>query len=173
MPSSTSSEAGASFVSAPTRRERLRQLRPSDLSLGAQTLVLYPALGFALRRWGLRRVQERLKGLTPEQPRRRAGTADDARRLAWIVEVTGRRGPWQPNCLQRSVMLWWLLARRGYGGELCIGVRRKSGSPTGSGTLDFHAWVELEGAVLNDTPRVREAFATFGRPIASPDARWR
>jgi hypothetical protein len=39
--------------------------------------------------------------------------------------------------------------------------------------LDFHAWVEHEGVVLNDVPDVRARFATFDRAIAPTSARWR
>jgi hypothetical protein len=140
-----------------------------------RALALFPVITLAVRRYGLRRVQDRLARWAPPPSTgpRTAAAADEARRLAWIVQVAGRRGPWRPNCLQRSVVLWWLLARRGLHGDLRIGVRRKPGSPSGSRQLDFHAWVERDGIVLNDTPLVHEQFATFDRAIAPADARWR
>lgn len=129
----------------------------------------------AVRRWGLRRVQDRLARWAPRPTvaPRPAAALDEARRLAWVVELAARRGPLRPNCLQRSLVLWWVLARRGIHGEFRIGVRRRPGSPPGDGELDFHAWLERDGVVLNDRAWVRERFATFDRPIAPPDARWR
>jgi hypothetical protein len=158
-----------------TRRDRLRHLRPSDPLIGLQALLLFPVVALALRRWGLRRVQARLARWSsrPAVPPAGVDATDEALRVAWVVEVAARRSPWRPNCLQRSVVLWWVLARRGLDGDLRIGVRRKPGSPSGSRELDFHAWVEHGEVVLNDSALVREGFATFDRAIAPPDARWR
>jgi hypothetical protein len=89
------------------------------------------------------------------------------------VQVAAKRGLWPANCLQRSVVLWWFLARRGLASDLRIGVRRRPDAPSASRSMDFHAWVELDGVVLNDGPDVRERFATFDRAIAPPSAHWR
>jgi hypothetical protein len=178
MPSSDGSPRAGSFTSATTRRGRLRQLRPTEVLRGVEALLLLPVAAFALRRWGLGRVQSALQRAS-EWPRRRAARRDGAdrseaaQRLAWVVEVAARRGPWPANCLQRSVVLWWFLRRHGLTGDLRIGVRRRPGSPSGSRSLDFHAWVEHEGVVLNDVPDVRARFATFDRAIAPTSARWR
>lgn len=96
---------------------------------------------------------------------------ESARRLGWGVEVAARRGPWPANCLQRSLVLWFLLRRRGLPAELRIGVRRTPDTGTG-GPLLFHAWVEQDGVVLNDAPDMRERFATFDRAILPPRVVW-
>jgi hypothetical protein len=70
-------------------------------------------------------------------------------------------------------VLRWFLLRHGLAGDLRIGVRRRPGEPSGSRSLDFHAWVELDGVVLNDLPDVRERFVTFDRAIVPPTAHWR
>jgi hypothetical protein len=136
---------------------------------------LLPLAALALRRWGLQRVQARLVARTPWRPADLgpAEALDAARRLAFLVEVAARRGPWPANCLQRSLVLWWYLRRRGLDGEIRIGVRRRPGSPPGARTLDFHAWVEQRGVVLNDVWDVRVRFATFDRAIAPRQADWR
>jgi hypothetical protein len=141
---------------------------------GILSPVLFPAAAFAVKRWGLRRVQQRLLDATPSRPRERSSeeAIEAARRLAWVVEVAARRGPWAANCLQRSLTLWWFLQRQGLAADLMIGVRRRSGTSAGARTLDFHAWVEHQGVVLNDVPSIRRRFATFERPIAPPSARW-
>jgi hypothetical protein len=97
---------------------------------------------------------------------------EPARRLAWVVEVAARRGPWPANCLQRSVVLWLMLRWQGLPGEVRIGVRRP---PPGAADRRpaFHAWVEQDGTVLNDAPDIRARFATFDRAIAPPSAVWR
>jgi hypothetical protein len=85
-----------------------------------------------------------------------------ARRAAWVVYAGSAYGPWPANCLQRSVVLWWFLRRRGLDGQLRIGVRRDPQLQK----LTFHAWVEYDDVVLNDAIDVRERYVVFDRPIA-------
>jgi len=58
-------------------------------------------------------------------------------------------------CLQRSATAACLLRLRGVKAQLVIGARRM---PFGA-----HAWVELEGAVVNDSPVVRRRFVELER----------
>ena len=176
MRSSDDSSTAGSFAAARTRRERLRHLTPGDLWMGLQAPVCLPLAAVALRRWGLQRVQGQLARWTGRAASTSAVTAasvDDARRLAWVVSLAARFGPWPANCLQRSLVLWWFLARRGVPSEIRIGVRRRPGSPSGRASLDFHAWVESHGEVINDRRGIRRRFATFDRGIAPTDVRWR
>ena len=166
----------STFAAARTRAERLRRLQGREVLRGIQSLVYLPLAAALLHRWGLQRVQQRLARRAPSRlsrSRTDARSFDEARRLAWVVDGTARRGPWKANCLQRSLVLWWFLLRRGVSSEIRIGVRRRPGAPSGSRQLDFHAWVECQGLVLNDRANVREVFATFDRAIAPADAHWR
>jgi hypothetical protein len=152
----------------------VRQLTPADVVAGASALLLLPLAALAVRRFGLGRVQRRLMSWTS---RRRCdvtgGPALEAgRRLGWVVQTAARRGPWPANCLQRSLVLWFLLRRRGLPGELRIGVRRAPGAEMDA-PLAFHAWVEQGGVVLNDRADIRERFATFDREIVPPRVVWR
>lgn len=70
----------------------------------------------------------------------------EARRLAGITDAVARRLPLTTRCLQRALTLVWLLRRHGGAGRLRIGVRR-----TDQG-IDAHAWVEVAGSVVNDSP---------------------
>jgi hypothetical protein len=77
---------------------------------------------------------------------------------AEIGKVTVR--PRTPSCLDRSVFLWFVLRLHGIDGDLRIGI-----APNGN-TIDGHAWVELDGGVLNDADDVAQHFAVFdGDPI--------
>lgn len=58
-------------------------------------------------------------------------------------------------------MLCWLLQKRGIGVEMRIGARKVEGR------FEAHAWVEFEGAVLNDALDHHRHFAPFDRSIAS------
>ena len=109
----------------------------------------------------LRRWRARLgRPVTP--PPESAGRPLDAnlaaRRLARAVERGAARLPGDSLCLPRAMALHWLLARRGLGGVLHLGVR--AGSRRG-GLDDLHAWVTREGEVLigaSDEPH-RAVFA--------------
>lgn len=68
-----------------------------------------------------------------------------ARRLASAVERAAGRLPGGTRCLPRAMALHWMLARRGLGSSLHIGVR--PGAARG-GLDDLHAWVAAGGEVL-------------------------
>ena len=75
------------------------------------------------------------------------------------VNIAARHTPFQVTCLTRSLLLGWLLHRRGVASDLRIGVRLTHGM------LDAHAWVECEGIPVNDRPDVNAQFASFGNLI--------
>ena len=78
-----------------------------------------------------------------------------------MVAAAAREGVYHGRCLEQSLTLWWLLARRGLPAELHIGVRKAASG------FEAHAWVELFGAVVNDADEVRQDYVPFGRDIAS------
>ena len=143
---------------------RLRNLAVGDLVLLVVAPAALPVSALLLSRLGLRRVQ----GLLPPglSAGRQRAAVSEAQRLAWMVKVAAMYGPWPANCLQRSVVLWWYLRIRALDADLRIGVRRDHEH----GGLDFHAWVEHDGLVLNDAADVRLRYATFDRAVAPPDA---
>lgn len=167
--------AGSGFSAARSRSERLRHLPFRDAFRGVQALVYLPLAAAVLNRWGLQRVQRRLSlRASPRLPMQAAARShEEALRLAWVVNGAARHGPFRANCLQRSLVLWWFLLRRGIYSEIRIGVRRRPAAPAGARQLDFHAWVECEGVVVNDRADVRIVFATFDRAIAPSNAQWR
>lgn len=62
---------------------------------------------------------------------------------------------WRPlavSCLPQALVLHQLLVRDGWEGCICFGAR-----PAGS-TLEAHAWVEVDGVPVNDSPDVAERF---------------
>lgn len=146
--------------------ERLRWLQRGERRLLVEAPVVLPAVALALRMRGLRWVQARLR-LGEPTPGTGVGDVGLARRIAWCVYAGAAHGPWPANCLQRSVVTLWYLKRRQIEGQLRIGVRRGT-----DGRLDFHAWVEHDGHVINDEPDVRRRYATFDRAVEPAGARW-
>jgi hypothetical protein len=143
---------------------RLRQLGRAELLLLAQAPFALPLAALALRRWGLGGVQRWIA----RQPAAAVAPADPpaqlqlVERLSWCVQIAAAYGPWPANCLQRSMVLCWFLRRRGLAGDLRIGVR-----VTDDGSMDFHAWVEHQGRVVNDRRDVAQRYAVFDGPIAA------
>ena len=78
------------------------------------------------------------------------------RDLGEAVNIAARHTPFPVTCLSRSLLLCWLLHRRGVASGLRIGVRLTQGK------LDAHAWVECEGVPVNDRLDVNAQFASFG-----------
>ncbi len=58
-------------------------------------------------------------------------------------------------CLQRSVVATWMLRRHGIAAEMVIGCRPLP--------FESHAWVEVEGRVVNDLPQYQRAFIVLNR----------
>ena len=85
---------------------------------------------------------------------------NDILALAEAVNIAARHTPFRITCLSRSLLLCWLLRRRGVSSELRIGVNLSSGS------LKAHAWVEYAGQPVNDRADIADEF----RPFASPPA---
>ncbi len=147
---------------------RLRRLSTAERRLLAQSLILLPLTAVALRVVGFRRWQALLARLAPVATPPEADEADrigQGRAAARLVDAAARRGAYRATCLPRSLVLWWLLRRRGIDAELRIGVRKEAGQ------FQAHAWVEYRGAALNDGTDVAERFARFDRAITPAVAR--
>ena len=84
-----------------------------------------------------------------------------ARRTARMVAAASEEGIAHGKCLEQSIVLWWLLLRRGVPAELQIGGRRAGAE------FEAHAWVEISGTAVNDHDAMTSDFAPFGGNAAS------
>lgn len=145
------------------RWKRFGRLSGAERGLFLRALVWLPAISIGMRLAGFQRMQKALahwlpeggSGVPPTDP------TPTAHRIARLVVVAGREGIFRANCLEQSLTLWWLLRRRGFEAELRIGARKRGE------TFEAHAWVELEGAVLNDEEGVTSEFVRFERDLTS------
>ncbi len=60
-----------------------------------------------------------------------------ARRLVELASIAGRHGLVNASCLRQSLLIYFLLRRRGLSPVMVLGVRRQESN------FDAHAWVEL------------------------------
>jgi len=93
------------------------------------------------------RPQGRLVSRHPVPPpptEARPQPAARAQALARAIHRAAHYGLTRPACLVRAIALRRLLAASGFDAVVRVGVRQHNGS------LDAHAWVELDGTVLGD-----------------------
>jgi hypothetical protein len=139
--------------------------RPADeRALILRAMIFLPITEIGLRVLGFRRCKEKIENLLVSDPRSQSAIPfETAAKITRAVRSVELHGFGTPNCLERSMVLWWLLRRAGIAGELHIG-GRKSGP-----RFEAHAWVELEGKVLNDSADVHIHYARFDAPIAASE----
>lgn len=91
----------------------------------------------------------------PDSAGQGPSTIQKARVIANTVRVAARHGIYHANCLEQSLILWLLLARKGIESELRFGARKENFR------LEAHAWVECCGVPLNEALDVHEQFRPF------------
>lgn len=113
-----------------------------------------PVFWLGLRLLGLPRFQTWLqRAPIDEQP---PMSLPQMQALAKLVNIAARHTLGPRHCLTRSLLLGWLLRRRGVATALRIGVQLAGSS------LDAHAWIEFEGIPVNDRLEIGEQYASFG-----------
>ena len=85
-------------------------------------------------------------------PRRTSATTAD---VVWSVDEACVWYVKRAACLQRSVVATWLLRRQGIAAEMVIGCRPLP--------FESHAWVEVDGQVVNDRPQYQRVFHVLDR----------
>jgi len=144
---------------------RFRQRPPEDRVLILRATLILPLTEIGLRLFGFRRWKDLIEKFSLPARLSQSLPAGAQREMALravrAVRSGELHGPANPNCLERSMTLWWMLRRNGVNGELHIGARKESGR------FEAHAWVELGGQVLNDGVEVHQHYARFDAPIAA------
>ena len=75
--------------------------------------------------------------------------------IVWAVDEACVWYVKRAACLQRSFVATRLLRRHGFAAEMVIGCRPLP--------FESHAWVELDGRVVNDLPQYQRAFTVLNR----------
>jgi transglutaminase superfamily protein len=139
---------------------RFRVLEPSARGLFLRAAALLAVVALSLRLRGFRSTQASLQkrmggavsgGRDPSAPANAERTALTAR----MVRSAAFRSFGTATCLEKSLVLWWLLGRQGIGSSVRIGTR-KSGQK-----FEAHAWVECDGVALNEPEEPHTHYAVF------------
>jgi hypothetical protein len=127
-------------------------------------IVLEAAVGLTvtwigLRLAGFRRWKKLLERLAPMH-----GPGPDASKFSLeevasitvrMEEAAARNLFFATNCLEQSLVLCWLLRRRGIPADLLMGARKDANR------FEAHAWVEFRGTVLNSNGQEHLHFVPF------------
>jgi transglutaminase superfamily protein len=81
--------------------------------------------------------------------------------VARMTAAAARYLPFRTNCLEQSLVLWYLLQRRGIAADLRIGARKVADR------FEAHAWVEKEGGVVGDQREEHLHFVPFDGSVTS------
>jgi hypothetical protein len=148
------------------RWKRFRQLSWPARGYLLEAALVLPIVRLGLRVFSFRKFQVVLQHLAPRigASRSSAAEVERARLVARMLRALQTHGAVQATCLPESLALWWMLRRRRLPAELCLGARKDAQ------VFEAHAWVELAGAVLNDTDDVHQRFAPFDRSVSSVQA---
>src|SRR5882672_7446690 len=145
--------------------ERLRRFSAMDASargLFLRATAVLPVIFISLKMRGFGATQEFLLRSFPIVPQ--ASQQDSIHVVGDLkrTELTSRmvnaaiRHVWRAStCLEKSLVLWWLLGRQGIASELRIGARQLEGK------FEAHAWVERDGLALNEAQQEHRHYAAF------------
>ena len=140
--------------------ERLRRFsaleRPAQ-GLLLRAMALLPIVSFSLRLRGFRATQAWLQHLlsVTKEEKKPAATPESATLTAHLVNSADRHGFIPATCLAKSLTLWWLLEAQGIESHLRIGIRKENEK------FEAHAWVERDGAALNEPDEHHLHYAAF------------
>jgi hypothetical protein len=90
-----------------------------------------------------------------------AGMVERAQKIARLESAAARNLFFRVTCLEQSLVLCWMLRRRGMSPMLRVGARKEADR------FEAHAWVELDGTVLGDASGEHQHFAPFESPEVS------
>jgi hypothetical protein len=153
---------------------RLLRMSRDDRRLVATAYLRLGMVALSLRCLGFRRTVRVIPSM-PSRPSRDVGDGDVSRawRYADSIRVAARHQPIEARCLARSLALHWWLRCEGLPSLLRIGVAIRGAE------LGAHAWVELAGVPVNETPAevarltpLSDVEACVGRSRAVPRRRF-
>jgi hypothetical protein len=136
------------FITLPFRDKRI-------LVSAAVRLVLIATM---LRLLGFRQASRVIGGMEAKgrvKDQELSLTISTAYQTNRMLLVASRQLPIETNCLSRSMTLCWLLRASRVPCKLCFGAKREGAH------LKAHAWVEVEGIVVNDQPDVASTYPSF------------
>ena len=124
--------------------------------LFGRAVVLLPWAKLSLRWRGFKTTKGILEGkLSGGSVPAGQNFSETVSTIVRMVKAGGRWGIVRPNCLEESLVLWYLLRQAAIAASFRIGVRKSEGM------FEAHAWVEYEGVTLNQGEWTHPHYAAF------------
>jgi Transglutaminase-like superfamily len=144
------------------RLRRFSALPRPAKALFLRAVVLLPLLTVSLRVRGFGATQRLLQNLiTPPKNCLPVRAVESRAALTSHMVLAAARNSLIPStCLERSLSLWWLLARQGIATQFRIGVR-KDGEKFAA-----HAWVERDGVAIGEPEASHLHYSAFAEEMS-------
>jgi len=144
------------------RLRRFSALPRPAKGLFLRAALLLPFLTLSLRLRGFRSTQRSLLSFLNSLKTASRDVAIESRlaMTSQMVLAAARHSLTHSTCLERSLCLWWLLARQGIATEFRIGVR-KDGEKFAA-----HAWVERDGVAIGEPEAAHLHYAAFAEEMS-------
>lgn len=138
------------------RIKQLSALTPLQWWIILVALFTLPMIALSLKLSGFKQTKNRMSQIIPRN--KSDGSAKEhnlshAKLISHAVSIAGNHGLFKANCLKQSLLLWWLLARRGIATELKLGAQKLPQK-----TFNAHAWVEYKGEALGNSSDFQHQF---------------
>jgi len=127
--------------------------------------VLLPLVGISLRLRGYGWTQEWLQARWERRNHplpQTTSSKEIVEKTCRMVRAAAHHGMPGASCLEVSLTLWYLLRLQGISASLRIGVRKRTA------LFEAHAWVEHDGAALNQPEEAHRHFAPFDNEFPAP-----
>ncbi len=143
---------------ASNRLKKIQTLTRREWAILLSSLLLLPVVSLSLKLRGFKKTQTFLSNSIPAKNKRpllENEKLEIAQYTARMVSIAAHNGLYKASCLERSLVAWWLLQRKGIHTELKIGVNKKTKS------FAAHAWLEYPGHALAEKTDINDSFSAF------------
>lgn len=137
------------------RWQKFWDLSPGEKKTFIFALICLPAVKIGLYLYGFEGLLARLQRTPVHSPDSEVDRALFLDQTPRLVNSAARFIFKRESCLERSIFLWWLLRRNGITSDVRIGVAKDDVK------LRAHAWVEIDGMVINDHVDIEGRFSSF------------
>lgn len=130
-----------------------------------RAVLLLPMIGTALRFRGYNKTQAWLQAKLDRHailPLNEGEIPAQLEMTCRMVRAAEHYSLVRATCLEKSLLLWYLLRGQGISAAVRIGVRKDAGK------FEAHAWVERDGIALNQVDETHRHYAAFDNNFPKP-----